>query len=301
MPFITKPYTVATNPNLLDNWYFADGITINQRGALTHSGTGYHIDRWKGGNNYGSCELTASGLAVTGANNWHPEVQVIENGAAILDGKTVTISALLSNGMLIKSTGKISLTGTARNLISVSTPTESGMIMLNGSTSGVSFMLRASVGKTVTFVAAKLELGDCQTLAHCVDNVSGLFEVNEIPNYQQELAKCQRYFTRLKNIAGNYNRIGIANAYSATIAMAIVPLPVTMKSVTPTVSYSQIHLQNGTTTIAATSITFRGLSVNAAYFDIGASGLSAGAMYLVKGDYGSPVTNDGYIDISCEL
>ena len=299
---ITKPYTVATNPNLLDNWYFADGITVNQRGALTHSGTGYHIDRWKGGNNYGSCELTASGLAVTGANNFHTEIQVIENGAAILDGKTVTISALLSNGMLIKCTGKISLTDTARSLISVSTPTESGMIMLSGSTSEVSFSLRALAGKTVTFVAVKLELGDCQTLAHYVQDGSSFhFEVNEIPNYQQELAKCQWLFTRLKNIAGNYNRIGIANAYSSSVAMSLIPLPVTMRSVTPTISYSQIHLQNGTTTIAATSITFRGLSVNAAYFDIGASGLSAGAMYLVKGDYGSPLTNDGYIDISCEL
>ncbi len=34
-----------SNPNLLDNWYFAD--PINQRGQMEYSDTGYTIDRWR--------------------------------------------------------------------------------------------------------------------------------------------------------------------------------------------------------------------------------------------------------------
>jgi hypothetical protein len=37
----------------------------------------------------------------------------------------------------------------------------------------------------------KLELGESQTLAHLVN---GEWQLNDIPNYAEELAKCQRYF-----------------------------------------------------------------------------------------------------------
>ena len=44
-----------------------------------------------------------------------------------------------------------------------------------------------------TIKAAKLELGSEQTLAH---QENGVWVLNEIPDYGQELAKCQRYFYR---------------------------------------------------------------------------------------------------------
>lgn len=306
---ITKPYTVATNRNLIDDWYFcgdgsaADVFPINQRGQASYSGNVFAIDRWKGGNSRTTITPTANGLQISANDtNYGQAIQTISLPANQFDGKTVTLSALLGNNMIIKGTAKLELTSTPTTAITVATPDSNGMISLQVSTSEINVLLRAQTSKTITIKAVKLEFGDCQTLAHYVqDGASFYFEVNEIPNYQQELAKCQRYFTRIKNIAGTYNRIGIANAYSSTVAMALIPLPVTMRPATPTVSYNQIHLQNGTTTVAANGVAFRGLSVNAAYFDIGASGLSAGAMYLVKGDYGNSITNDGYIDISCEL
>ena len=41
-------------------------------------------------------------------------------------------------------------------------------------------------------VAIKLEVGDTQTLAH--QNEYGEWVLNEIPDYAEELWKCQRYF-----------------------------------------------------------------------------------------------------------
>ena len=150
-------------------------------------------------------------------------------------------------------------------------------------------------------VAAKLELGDTQTLAH---QENGVWVLNEIPNYAEELAKCQRYFINLKGQYGTYFRYGIANAFSSTIAMAEIPLPVTMRTASPALATSNVHLQSGGTTIEVTGVTFRGLGPNAVYVDLAvASGLTTGAMYLVKGDHpvGGGVTNDGYFQISCEL
>ena len=41
-------------------------------------------------------------------------------------------------------------------------------------------------------VAIKLELGDQQTLAH--QDADGNWVLNEIPDYGEQLARCQRYF-----------------------------------------------------------------------------------------------------------
>lgn len=48
---------------------------------------------------------------------------------------------------------------------------------------------------SVDILAAKLELGDKQTLAH--QDASGNWVLNEIPDYGEELRKCQRFYRRL--------------------------------------------------------------------------------------------------------
>ena len=49
-------------------------------------------------------------------------------------------------------------------------------------------------GTGQTFVAAKLELCSTQTLAHQDEN--GNWQLNEIPDYGEQLRRCQRYFWR---------------------------------------------------------------------------------------------------------
>ena len=138
----------VSNPNLLDNWYFA--YPVNQRNVSgTIDTVGYFLDRWKLVS--GSVTIGSNGIILNGTI-----VQILETAV----GTDVTASALTTEGVVVASydnnSKTISLTGTGQ-----------------------------------TFVAAKLELGSTQTLAH---RENGVWVLNEIPDYGEQLARCQRYF-----------------------------------------------------------------------------------------------------------
>jgi hypothetical protein len=65
--------------------------------------------------------------------------------------------------------------------------------------------------------AVKLELGPEQTLAHW-DGTKWV--LNELPDYDEELAKCQHYLVVAKQII--YNRVGLLNANGLYFS---IPLP----------------------------------------------------------------------------
>ena len=140
-----------SNPNLLDNWYFA--YPVNQRNVSgTIDAVGYFLDRWKLVS--GSVTIGSNGIILNGTI-----VQILETAV----GTDVTASALTTEGVVVASydnnSKTISLTGTGQ-----------------------------------TFVAAKLELGSQQTLAHQDEN--GVWVLNEIPDFGEQLRRCQRYFWR---------------------------------------------------------------------------------------------------------
>ena len=61
-----------SNPNLLDNWYFAD--PINQRGETEYTGSGYSIDRWRTNFSGDTVAVTNNGIKNTIASTsagWH--------------------------------------------------------------------------------------------------------------------------------------------------------------------------------------------------------------------------------------
>ena len=140
-----------SNPNLLDNWYFAH--PVNQRNVSgTIDAVGYFLDRWKLIS--GSVTIGSNGITLNGTI-----VQILETAV----GTDVTASALTTEGVVVASydnnSKTISLTGTGQ-----------------------------------TFVAAKLELCSTQTLAHQDEN--GNWVLNEIPDYGEQLRRCQRYLWR---------------------------------------------------------------------------------------------------------
>ena len=159
----------VSNPNLLDNWYFAN--PVNQRNVSgTIDAVGYFLDRWKLVS--GSVTIGSNGITLNGTI-----VQILETAV----GTDVTASALTTEGVVVASydnnSKTISLTGTGQ-----------------------------------TFVAAKLELGSQQTLAH--QDADGNWVLNEIPNYGEQLRRCQRYYYRdtfdigmdAAGVYGNQNR-----------------------------------------------------------------------------------------------
>lgn len=193
----TDPTTVETalkyrsNPNLLDNWYF--GRPVNQRGKTEHSGAAaeYFIDRWRCGGYAQTIRTTNDGLVWdTDTGVWL--AQKIEDEATLM-GKTCTLSAIV-NGELYSVTGKY---GEGNPAIVVAPNVFWEMNHDNGGVRFVSYT--TSNAGNITILAAKLELGSTQTLAH---KENGVWVLNEIPDFGEQLRRCEFY--RRMSTSGHY-------------------------------------------------------------------------------------------------
>ena len=169
-----------TNPNLLDNWYF--GRPVNQRGQMKYTESWkYGIDRW----------LCAGDGKVTIANDHCVFYGAVDQGLSVqmsdILGCTMTASLLLTDGTLI--------TGTAVNTDnSIDIPIVSNVggmyLSLNATDLSGHRRFRTYIAPERAVLAAKLELGDTQTLAH---KNGGIWVLNEIPDFGEQLRRCQRY------------------------------------------------------------------------------------------------------------
>lgn len=81
---------------------------------------------------------------------------------------------------------------------------------------------RNTAGATFTVKAVKLELGSQQTLAH---QENGVWVLNEIPKFGDQLAECQRYLIPINN----WTRVR-TSYYSGTALFFAVPIPSTMRT-----------------------------------------------------------------------
>jgi hypothetical protein len=85
--------------------------------------------------------------------------------------------------------------------------------------------LRVDPGQTLGVIAVKLELGSEQTLAHNEGTEeSPVWVLNEIPDYGEELAKCQRYYQRISFGANAIQVLGSGVTLDANAACIILNL-----------------------------------------------------------------------------
>lgn len=228
----------GVNPNLLDNWYF--GNPVNQRGQSAYSGLSsgqYTIDRWKVG---GTDVTVADGaIDVSGGNN-STFIQDLESG----------VSGPLTLSVLISAIG----TGTTRACVRYTdgstyqgNPLAVGLnvVTLNSSKPVSRVFLFTNAANSYTLKAIKLEIGSQQTLAH-LEN--GVWVLNAIPNYGEQLARCQRYFYTAR--PSGVFILGDCMANSTAYTTLKLPLPVSMRT-TPSVTsdkmvYSASGYTNGT-------------------------------------------------------
>ena len=198
-----RPAWVLTqNENLLDNWYFVGGgsqqdggrFPINQRGKTRYTSGGYGIDRWTATGSDVTVSVLSSGVQLSTAGGASVR-QIIENYNDYA-GKTVTISVLISNHQI---------TGTASVRLRVNGSFSSYYVNFTGEKTyaSASFSLPSELtslyfeisadNASYVILAAKLELGYLSTLAR--KDESGNWVLNDPPpNFQQELAKCQRMY-----------------------------------------------------------------------------------------------------------
>lgn len=226
---------IKSNPNLLDNWYFPD--PINQREQSTYPQNSYTIDRWYtsalSGNSTGGIEFDINGIKLTPGDTL---AQPLDSEPFLMN-KKVTISALLSNGNLLTSSGivrdgkfeKVIIDADNESKITISLYRWYGFY--NNKLSFIIYIPMPEQTTSVHVVAAKLELGPVQTLAH---KEGDTWVLNDPPpNKAVELAKCQRY-QHILNIP-NYRGLGPAQCYNGLWWYINVYTPVPLRA-TPTLS-----------------------------------------------------------------
>ena len=238
------------NRNLLDNWYF--GNPVNQRGKTTYSGAGYGIDRWTMLSS-GSIAVGDTGITFQSTDGTAPYMYEImdKDKLAALKGQVVTASVLFSGGVDTKRCAVVcygpgepgyteahspAVAGTGIGSVSFTIPSD---------TTKVEFRLQTGewgVTGALSAIAAKLEMGPQQTLAH--QDANGNWALNEIPDYGEELTKCMRYLQVLAapyDTSGNGVAIGYANN---TVDLWVpIPLAVPMRiSPTPTIPAGGVSL-----------------------------------------------------------
>lgn len=199
-------------------------------------------------------------------------------------------------------------------LVSGSVTINSGGIVLNGT---IAQMLEYAVGQTVTATvltpdgvtdvtpvyddetktftvttqektirAVKLELGSQQTLAH--QDADGNWVLNEIPDYWEQLRKCQRCFVRIGSDSA-YRIVGTGTAYGSSNCGILVPLPVEMRTLPAVSIVGQLTLRNKAgSEVVCSGVTLDIIGAATAYLNCTASGLTLGASYdayLAPGSY----------------
>lgn len=192
-----------TRPNLLDNWYFVGGgsqlgggqLPINQRGQTSYVVSGYNIDRWYLVDQYSgdSLDLVSEGYRVTcgGEAAVHRLMQKIESPISY-SGKTITLSILIDSVSDASATAFLSLwvnESEAYYIQISSSGLHTFTYSLPNNVNALTVSFGAYQNKNSVISAIKLEVGDSQTLAHQDSN--GNWVLNEIPDFQEELFKCQ--------------------------------------------------------------------------------------------------------------
>lgn len=213
--------------NLLDNWYF--GNPVNQRSVTAQTWTsGYGLDRWNiqyAGSAQPVSAIDENGLKLNGDGT-----QFIQKLEVDLLNKQITISMLFSDGVLCTKT----LTITEDKL--------SGWIIPNCGRGNVNFLFHTGAvpmiyinGTDADYYieAIKLELGSQQTLAH--QDASGNWVLNEIPDYGEQLARCQRYFIP------DQQRDCCGRGSAGTAYYVVCPTPVSLRAM-PAISTSVMGL-----------------------------------------------------------
>lgn len=256
------------NPNLLDDWYF--GNPVNQRGQTSYTGARYGIDRWRGTAEDVTVAVATGGISVSGKQFQRLEQRVED--AQSLNGIAVTFSALVKNPngklrlALYNATTDAAITQDVQasedfQLVQI---TATPAISASDSFSALLYpgANDATTVRTCLIKAVKLELGSQQTLAH---QENGVWVLNEIPDYGEQLLRCQRHQYLL--LGGmSTGPIGYGYMFNKTQARILIPTGVSMR-VTPVVEFllgsiGDLYIVSAEGRIAVSSVTVDRFAAN---------------------------------------
>lgn len=279
------PKAALCNPNILHNPWFS----VNQRGFTTNTGSAqmWPADRWYIIGDNKTVTRASDGM-LTIKNEANTNVYLTQKGAtnkmASLIGKKVTASIMMGDGT-IKS-GTITFNANERQ----SYISESNFELYKNNSSGNNILLAFTMpAGELTIKALKLELGEVSTLA-----------MEPRPDMATELAKCQRYFIRLKNDSANTNMpLAPGIGSSSTAIIFILGLPsqmITTPSIsTPSSSAIIIERLGATNPTGTPTLTMKNSTANILRIDVTGVGATANAVYYLT------IATSQYIDFDAEL
>lgn len=337
------------NPNLLDNWYFAN--PVDQRGGyVVPPGTAYYVpgtwdtadgtttnyvkvDRFftDGSGSFpiiivnGADRVCNIGTAVRGytgagysgdrwymedgtvsfANGYYeplvkgPTIQKIsEEKARQLVGKTLTISALTADGLLKSASGIVNPLD--QDTIIEAWVDNNNYVTIHFFANSKSYQI-ARIYCKQNLLAVKAELGSQQTLAH---QENGNWVLNEIPYYGEQLARCQRYFRRIK-AKQVYNSDSLFAFPIVTVGGAIwaninVILSTMMRDAKPSVSFHGLSVRDYVSDQFRSSIADNA-ERNVMYYTGDTIKLSINTGITLTDTDTITMASDGYIDIINDL
>lgn len=187
------------NRNLLDNWYFVGGggpgqFPINQRGQTHYDVTGGStIDRWALTGTGGSMDVQDDGVLLTSPGQYatYFTYKIPSEIVSNLAGKQICLSALWGDDTGYGGNLNIYFDDKWSNYVDITAnDLNSRVLTVPDGVKSIYVNFGANGAGTCKIKAAKLELGSHQTLAH---QEGGKWVLNEIPNYAEQLARCQRY------------------------------------------------------------------------------------------------------------
>lgn len=228
---INTGFSYVSNPNLLDNWYFAN--PVNQRGQTEYTGAwSYTIDRWQLGDGNISLSVADGGIALKGGG-------VVGSDYIFTRVERLPVAKYTYTILFSGNTDQVVLSSKLTDagvVTAVTSRAESGVLSLTWDqttefTSSDAF-LRIHAPGSVNILAAKLELGSTQILAH---KEGERWVLNEVPDYGEQLRRCQRDYLRIK-ASSAYMRFGVSTPYTDTSAGAFIQFPNQMRAV-PVLSF----------------------------------------------------------------
>lgn len=206
---------IVTNQNLLDNWYFVGGgsqqgdgqFPINQHGQITYPGTGWTVDRFYSATNATQVEIRNSCIRLQktsaaggGSTQFRQTLESPVRGMVTLSAILLAVSGS-PVAVSIRDADSNSLKG-----VTIQPSASKQLIQVTYDGSGnpaanvqFAFTSASEQNSYVDIEAIKLELGSYQTLAH--QDADSNWVLNGIPDYGEELAKCQRYLVLIPNFA----------------------------------------------------------------------------------------------------
>ena len=182
-------------------------------------GVGYGIDRWKALTDVVTLTISNDGITLhrNGGNPWLWSEQIESSVVTNFMGKHFTVSVLTTQGLVV-----LDVPSAFTSETSITDPTGVS-VWLN--TSGI--VLIGTINDSMILIAAKLELGSQQTLAH--QDADGNWVLNEVPDYGEQLRRCQRYFEKTSwnvciAVATTTTTIDFCGSYYFKVEKRVLPV-----------------------------------------------------------------------------